>query len=43
MLQTSLIEKVLAIANMTDCNGVATPTGPNPVGSDSDAAEDRGK
>ena len=36
MLQTGLIAKVLATANMTDCNGVSTPTGPTPVGLDQD-------
>jgi hypothetical protein len=36
LTQTGLIAKTLATANMSDCNGVDTPTGPSPVGSDKD-------
>ena len=36
--QTGLIAKVLATAGMTDCNGVSTPTGNTPLGSDVDGA-----
>ena len=36
LLQTGLIAKVLATANMSDCNGVSTPTGSTPIGSDTD-------
>ena len=38
LLQTGLISKVLITANMADCNGVSTPTGNSPVGSDVDGA-----
>jgi hypothetical protein len=34
LVQTGLIAKVLASANMSDCNGVSTPTGPTPIGND---------
>jgi hypothetical protein len=34
--QTGLIKKVLETADMMDCNGVTTPTGSQPVGSDVD-------
>jgi hypothetical protein len=36
LTQTGLIAKTLEAAHMTDCNGVDTPTGPNPIGSDKD-------
>ena len=36
LTQTGLIAKVLEAANMSDCNGVDTPTGPTPIGSDTD-------
>ena len=36
LTQTGLIAKVLESANMSDCNGVETPTGPTPIGSDID-------
>jgi hypothetical protein len=36
LTQTGLIFKVLETANMTDCNGVSTPTGSTPIGSDLD-------
>jgi hypothetical protein len=36
LVQTGLIAKVFALANMWDCNGVSTPTGPTPIGSDTD-------
>ena len=36
LTQTGLISKVLEAANMSDCNGVDTPTGPTPIGSDID-------
>ena len=36
LLQTGLISKVLSTAGMSDCNGVSTPTGNTPVGSDTD-------
>ena len=36
LVQSGLIAKVLATANMTDCNGVSTPTGSAPVGTDAD-------
>ena len=36
LLQTGLIAKVLKTENMTDSNGVSTPTGPTPIGSDTD-------
>ena len=38
LLQTGLIAKVLNAANMSDCNGVSTPTGNTPVGSDTEGA-----
>ena len=34
--QPGLIEKVLHISGMSECNGVDTPTGPNPIGRDAD-------
>jgi hypothetical protein len=37
--QTGLINKVLETANMLDSNGVSTPTGSQPVGSDVDGIE----
>lgn len=36
LVQSGLIAKVLATANMTDCNGVSTPTGSTPIGTDAD-------
>ena len=36
LTQTGLIAKVLETAQMSECNGVDTPTGPVPVGSDAD-------
>ena len=36
LLQTGLVAKVLNVANMSDCNGVSTPTGSAPIGSDTD-------
>ena len=36
LVQSGLIAKVLATANMTDCNGVTTPTGPSTIGTDAD-------
>ena len=35
-MQSGLIAKVLATANMTDCNGVTTPTGPSTISTDAD-------
>jgi hypothetical protein len=39
LVQTGLIAKVLAATNMTDCNGVSTPTGPAPLGTDAKGPE----
>ena len=36
LVQSGLIAKVLATANMTDCNGVSTPIGSTPIGTDAD-------
>ena len=38
LLQTGLVAKVLKVAHMSDCNGVSTPTGNTPIGSDTDGA-----
>jgi hypothetical protein len=36
LVHSGLIEKVLAASNMSDCNGVSTPTGSTPVGTDAE-------
>ena len=38
LTQSGLIEKVLSVSGMTDCNGVDTPTGPAPLARDTDGA-----
>ena len=38
LLQNGLIAKVLSTAGMSDCNGVSTPTGNTPDGSDANGA-----
>ena len=38
LTQPGLIEKVLSVSGMTDCNGVDTPTGPAPLARDIDGA-----